>query len=128
LILPVVICLSKRLSHACLSISKLVLWNCERLIKSVIIYLIVFHSYMDNRRNSRANTWKKSGPLSEGRMNLLDYQPTQGIPNCTELVSVWALVFLRQLKVIQNNLSNRRGIYVGDDTNEFLPYQLSTVV
>jgi len=61
-------------------------------------------------------------------MNLLDYQPTQGIPNCIGLVLMRALVFLRQLKVIQNNLSNRRGIYAGDDTNEFLPYQLSTVV
>ena len=32
-----------------------------------------------------------------------------------------------QPKVIQNNLSNRRGIYVGDDTNESLTYQLSKV-
>ena len=54
LILPVVICLSKRLSHACLSISTLILWNCEWLIKSVIVYLIV--PYLDNRSNSRANT------------------------------------------------------------------------
>ncbi len=49
--------------------------------------------------------------------------------NYAELVSVWALVsLLRQLKVTQNNLSNRRDIYVGDDTNKFLPYQLSKVV
>ena len=61
-------------------------------------------------------------------MNLLDYQPTQGIPNCIGLVLMWALVLFGQFKVIQNNLSNRRGIYVGDDTNKFLPYQLSTVV
>ena len=47
LILPVVICLSQRLSHACVSIS-IVRRNCEWLIKSVIIYLII-ESYMDNR-------------------------------------------------------------------------------
>ena len=41
LILPVVICLSQRLSHACLSIS-VILWNCEWLIKSAIVYLVVF--------------------------------------------------------------------------------------
>ena len=41
LILPVVICLSQRLSHACLSINKSIPWNCEWLIKSVIVYLIV---------------------------------------------------------------------------------------
>eukprot|EP01139_Manchomonas_bermudensis_P023307 Amastigsp_a840993_13855.p3 type:complete len:107 gc:universal Amastigsp_a840993_13855:1-321(+) len=40
LILPVVICLSQRLSHACLS-TAFVQRNCEWLIKSVIIYLIV---------------------------------------------------------------------------------------
>ena len=55
LILPVVICLSQRLSHACLSINKFIQWNCEWLIKSVIIYLI-FTYYLDNRGNSRANT------------------------------------------------------------------------
>ena len=58
LILPVVICLSQRLSHACLSINKFLLWNCEWLIKSVIVYLMV-PCYMDNCGNSRANTcWK----------------------------------------------------------------------
>ena len=58
LILPVVICLSQRLSHACLSINKFLLWNCEWLIKSVIVYLMVT-CYMDNCGNSRANTcWK----------------------------------------------------------------------
>ena len=58
LILPVVICLSQRLSHACLSINKFILWNCEWLIKSVIVYLMV-PCYMDNCGNSRANTcWK----------------------------------------------------------------------
>jgi len=42
LILPVVICLSQRLSHACLSMNScFVRWNCEWLIKSAIVYLIV---------------------------------------------------------------------------------------
>ena len=42
LILPVVICLSQRLSHACLSIrGHLFPWDCEWLIKSVIVYLMV---------------------------------------------------------------------------------------
>jgi len=54
LILPVVICLSQRLSHACLSIN-VIQWNCEWLIKTVIVYLII-EFYMDNRGNSRANT------------------------------------------------------------------------
>jgi hypothetical protein len=54
LILPVVICLSQRLSHACLSIS-IIQRNCEWLIKTVIVYLII-ETYMDTRGNSRANT------------------------------------------------------------------------
>ena len=58
LILPVVICLSQRLSHACLSINR-IQWNCEWLIKTVIVYLII-EVYMDNRGNSRANTCIKT--------------------------------------------------------------------
>jgi len=54
LILPVVIRLSQRLSHACLSIS-IIQRNCEWLIKTVMVYLII-EFYMDNRGNSRANT------------------------------------------------------------------------
>ena len=54
LILPVVICLSQRLSHACLSINPQ-RWNCERLIKTVIFHLMV-NVYMDNCGNSTANT------------------------------------------------------------------------
>ena len=49
LILPVVICLSQRLSHACLSINKFILLNCEWLIKSVIVYLMV-PCYSDTRK------------------------------------------------------------------------------
>ena len=65
LILPVVICLSQRLSHACLSINKFVLWNCEWLIKSVIVYLML-PCYMDNCGNSRANTCNPSPDLRRG--------------------------------------------------------------
>ena len=46
-----------------------ILWNCEWLIKSVIVYLIVLY-YMDTCGNSRANTCEKSR-LLEG-MYLLD--------------------------------------------------------
>jgi len=46
LILPVVICLSQRLSHACLSVNDFILWNCEWLIKSVIVYLIVLTTWI----------------------------------------------------------------------------------
>ena len=65
LILPVVICLSQRLSHACLSINKFVLWNCEWLIKSVIVYLMV-PCYMDNCGNSRANTCNQAPTSGRG--------------------------------------------------------------
>ena len=65
LILPVVICLSQRLSHACLSINKSILWNCEWLIKSVIVYLMV-PCYMDNCGNSRANTCIKAPTSGRG--------------------------------------------------------------
>ena len=54
LILPVVICLSQRLSHACLSIS-VSLRNCEWLIKTVIVSMSVVY-YLDIHGNSRANT------------------------------------------------------------------------
>src|SRR5947207_9533995 len=53
LILPVVICLSQRLSHACLSIA-IVRRNCGLLIKLVIIFLMV-PLFFDKRGNSRAN-------------------------------------------------------------------------
>ena len=78
LILPVVICLSQRLSHACLSINNFILWNCERLIISAIIYLMVPY-YMDNCSNSRANTCVKSR-LSRGGMYLLDKKPMRVLP------------------------------------------------
>lgn len=54
LILPVVTRSSQRLSHACVSLHT-ELWNCEWLIISVIVYLVVSY-YLDTRSNSRANT------------------------------------------------------------------------
>ena len=61
LILPVVICLSQRLSHACLSMngSYSETANGSLNLKSVIVYLMVPY-YMDNCSNSRANTCRKS--------------------------------------------------------------------
>ena len=67
LILPVVICLSQRLSHACLSINTLyTVLNCGWLIKTVIVYLMVPYYYLDTRSNSRANTCAKIRPFGEG--------------------------------------------------------------
>ena len=75
LILPVVIRLSQRLSHACLSINKFVLWNCEWLIISVIVYSIVPY-YLDNRSNSRANTCANT-QLLVGRVAFIRLKPMQ---------------------------------------------------
>ena len=38
--------LSQRLSHACLSINNFILWNCEWLIISVIVYLMVLATWI----------------------------------------------------------------------------------
>ena len=70
LILPVVICLSQRLSHACLSISSL-LRNCEWLIITVIISLPVSSS-LDTHGNSRANTCLHT--QLHGRVALIRYR------------------------------------------------------
>ena len=111
LILPVVICLSQRLSHACPSINAVILWNCEWLIKSVIVYLMVPY-YLDNRSNSRANTCRKSR-LLEG-MYLLDPKPAR--------VSSWGSV--ARWFMITARIAGPRA---GDDPFKFLPYQLSMV-
>ena len=57
-------------------------WNCERLIISAIIYLMVPY-YMDNCGNSRANTCVKSR-LSRGGMYLLDKKPIRFWRFCGE--------------------------------------------
>jgi hypothetical protein len=108
LILPVVICLSQRLSHACLSINNSIPWNCEWLIKSVIVYLIVPY-YLDNRGNSRANTCKKTR-LLEG-LYLLDKKPIRVKP-----VYWWFII-----------TSRIAWPWAGDVSFKFLPYQLSMV-
>lgn len=63
LILPVVICLSQRLSHACLSSSK-------NKVKPRMAHYISYGSldrtyYLDNCGNSRANTCNELRPLEE---------------------------------------------------------------
>ena len=78
LILPVVICLSQRLSHACprLSFS----WRiCEWLIKPVIILLVAILN-MDNCGNSTANTWLHA-QLS-GRVVLISSRTIPGFAKC----------------------------------------------
>ena len=78
LILPVVICLSQRLSHACLRVSTFPR-SCEWLIKTVIVYAVV-NFYMNNYTNCRANACVKS-PLSYegvfllGTETIIGFQP-----------------------------------------------------
>jgi len=52
----------------------LILWNCEWLIKSVIVYLMI-SCYLDTRGNSRANTCDNTR-LLEG-WYLLDKKPSR---------------------------------------------------
>ncbi len=82
------ICLSQRLSHACLSINNFILWNCVQLIISAIIYLMVPY-YMDNRGNSRANTCAKSR-LLRGGMYLLDSKPMRALPGIVVIHDNWS--------------------------------------
>ncbi len=71
LILPVVIRLSQRLSHACLSISTYTV----KLRMAHYISYSLFDSpyYLDNRSNSRANTCTKSRPY--GNDVFIRYKP-----------------------------------------------------
>ena len=108
LILPVVICLSQRLSHACLSINNSILWNCEWLIKSVTVYLIVPY-YLDNRSNSRANTCEKTRLF--GRVVFIRYKT-----NAEQSGLWWFIITLRIAWPC-----------AGDESFKFLPYQLSMV-
>jgi len=103
--------LSQRLSHACLSISNLILWNCRWLIKSVIIYLMITY-YLDNRSNSRANTCVKS--WLSGRDVFIRYKTNAGgQPSGLR----WIIITVRIA-----------WLHAGDSSFKFLPYQLSTVV
>jgi hypothetical protein len=75
LILPVVIRLSQRLSHACLSISTYTV----KLRMAHYISYSLFDSpyYLDNRSNSRANTCTK--PDRKEGLYLLDTTNPQGL-------------------------------------------------
>ncbi len=98
LILPVVICLPQRLSHACLSIST-ILRNCVQLLISVRMSWRVLFS-MGSRSNSRANTCR---------------------PFVCGLDPVSLLYLLSPSPCAYAYLDMRGSFH-------FLPYQLSTVV
>ena len=108
LILPVVICLFQRLSHACLSINIFIPWNCVQLIISVILSLMVFY-YMDNRSNSRANTCHKIS-TREGRDGFIRYRTNDSN------IFWWFMITLQSV-----------WLYVDASSFKFLPYQLSYV-
>ena len=103
LILPVVVRSSQRLSHACLSMN-IIQWNCEWLIISVIVYLIV-PCYLDNRSNSRANTCINA-QLLDGQY-LLDWN------HPSSLVIWWFTITFRIA-----------WLHAGDGSFKFLPYQM----
>ena len=102
LILPVVICLSQRLSHACVSIS-IIRRNCEWLIKTVMIYLII-ESYMDNRDKLQLIHAVRPGP----RVVIISTKP---IPQ-----GMWWIIVIERIACIC------------DKSFKFLPYQLWMVV
>ena len=79
LILPVVICLSQRLSHAGVSTSVYVKQNCEWLIKSVVIHLIVRLTWITVVILELIHA--KSADLAGGV--LLSYQKPAGLRSAT---------------------------------------------
>ena len=90
---------------------QLILWNCEWLIISVIVYLIVPY-YLDNRSNSRANTCFNAQLFSDGPY-LLDINQC----GCQSPVLWWVIITKRIVWPCAD-----------DESFEFLPYQLSMVV
>ena len=84
---------------------RFILWNCEWLIKSVMVYLIVLY-YLDTRSNSRANTCIKAWLFSEG-LCLLD----------------WSQCGFARFLVSHNNQTDRKAS-AGDVSFKFPPYQL----
>ena len=107
LILPVVICLSQRLSHACLSIN-VIQWNCEWLIKTVIVYLIIEFTWITVVILELIHAVKPD--FAEG-LYLLDNKP----------------IFPVSIVMTHNNWSNRM-VLDRDTSFKFLPHQLSMVV
>ena len=108
LILPVVICLSQILSHACLSISvytaklRMVHSNSYSLFLMVIVY-------MDNSNSLRPNTCAHA--RLRGQVVFISYRTNPGLPG---------------LVVIHNNRTNHMAA-AGDESFKFLTYQLPTV-
>ena len=117
LILPVVICLSQRLSHACASISNRTKRNCEWLIKSVIVYLIVPPATritvvileLIRARNRDFGSGVFIG-LENRRPSPRRSRPGGG-----------------NRAVNHDNRTNRARLGAGDGSIKFLPYQLSTL-
>ena len=107
LILPVVICLSQRLSHACLSIN-VIQWNCEWLIKTVIVYLIIEFTWITVVILELIHAVKPD--FSEG-LYLLDNKS----------------IFPVSIVMTHSNWSNRM-VLDRDTSFKFLPHQLSMVV
>ena len=121
-----IICLFQRLSHASLSVSKNHLWNCEWLIKSVIIYLIqtttwitvvsleLIHAQrlrphlldtsqqMVNHNNSRI-VWPRAGDVS------FKYLPYLSRFQCIELICFWRV---RRVWARSRRRSLRDGYYI----------------
>ena len=90
LILPVVIRLSQRLSHACLSINA-IQWNCEWLIKTVIVYLVIKITWITVVILELIHAVK---PDFLRRLYLLDSRP----------------IFLVSIVVTHSNWSDRTGV------------------
>ena len=84
LILPVVICLSCRLSHACLSVNTLQ-WNCGWLITTVIVCTGKLST--DIRGNSTVNTYHKTSVVSHITVKRWQGLPCSGILLCKNRTS-----------------------------------------
>ena len=93
LILPVVICLSQRLSHACLRICSFQ-QICKWLIKTVTVLLAVTE-YMDTCGNSTANTWL--GSQLVGRDMFISSRTSPGVARWRMIHNNWNEAFWRVL-------------------------------
>jgi len=114
--------LSQRLSHARLSISD---YTAKLQTAHYIGYTLPGRkSYLDNCRNSRANTCKSPGTG----------QPAKGVFTRIETTSGHSTSARSRVEgsdkttTIQSKFDTDRGPRARDDSDEFPPYQLSTVV
>ena len=104
LILPVVIRSSQRLSHACVSIN-ILLWNCEWLIISVIVYLM------------KSTTWITVVILELIHDQFLDFEEVYLLEwKPIDFVCLWVII------------TCHIACFCSDVSFKFLPYQLSMVV